>query len=293
MPYYKQTGRKIYYETFGNSQNPCLVLISGLGAQLIHWPEEITQGLGKKGYYIVTFDNRDVGLSSYYDHLKPLPLSQAVEIKKQQQNYCPPYTLREMADDIILLLDALRIDQAHIAGISMGGMIAQMMALEYPGRLSSLTCIATTSSDPNLPLSKPEVLRHFFSPPKNADLESYVSHSLELYRVFQDPEYRNEDEARMIYTKAYQRAYHPEGAHRQFLAIMFSEPRHEKLKSVSLTSLIIHGDDDPAFSLEHAEQLQQCLNGRLEIIKKLGHGLPQKLRSTLVELISDHCRLSC
>src|SRR3990167_9460990 len=138
MPQLKHSHLSICYETFGKRDHPCLIFISGLNGQLINWPCEMMQNLADRGLYIIIFDNRDVGLSTYYDHLPSPTIAEALTIKQQGNDFDPPYTLQDMASDVITLLDGLKIKQAHVAGISMGGIISQILALNYPERILSL-----------------------------------------------------------------------------------------------------------------------------------------------------------
>ncbi len=281
------------YETLGDPQNPCIILIMGIGGQLIHWPTEFTQGLVKKGFYVLLFDNRDTGLSRYYDHLETPNLLEAIAVRQQRKYLTLPYTLEDMAADVIMLMDELSIKQAHIAGISMGGMISQIVALKYPERVLSLTCIATTTGDPNLPPAKPKVLEYFFSFQRQVeDLESYVSSKIELHKIYNHPEHVDEKKTREFFIEAYLRAYNPSGFKRQLLAIIFAESRVEELKSILIPSLIIHGDYDPVFSIEHGKQLAQSLtNSHLGIIEKMGHGLPECLSENIVNLIVKYSNI--
>lgn len=276
----------ICYETFGHPNNPCIILIMGISGQLIHWPIELTQGLADNGFYVVTLDNRDAGLSHYYDHLETPNFNEVIVAKQQGKNFHPPYTLEDMASDVIGLMNELRIEKAHIAGISMGGIISQIIALEYPKRVLSLTCIASTSSDPHLPPARPEVLEFFFSPQKQVEnLESWVNNKIQLYKIYNHPDYIDEDKVRALYVKTYHRAHNPSGFKRQLLAMICAQPRVEKLKQLQIASLIIHGDHDPVFPIEHGKQLAQILpNAHLEIIEKMGHGLPEPLCAKIVDI---------
>lgn len=279
----------ICYKAFGNPKHPCIILIMGIEGQLINWPEELTQGLANQGFYVITFDNRDVGLSSYYDQLETPDIFSAITDLQQGKIFRPPYTLNDMTSDIIKLMDSLQINKAHIAGISMGGMLAQIFALEYPTRVLSLIVIATTSGDPDLPSAKPAVMNYFFKPKKPVeDIETYVSSKINLYKIYNHPDHFNEEKIRKLAVQAYQRAYHPQGFKRHLLAMIVAEPRGAKLKQLKIPSLIIHGDYDPVFPIEHGQQLAQCLlNSQLVIIKKMGHGLPECLCPKLVEVIAN------
>lgn len=277
----------VYFETFGDVKNPCLILINGIGGQLIHWPSKLIADLINQDFFVVIFDHRDVGLSQYYDHLETPGIFAALKAKQEGKIFYPPYTLCDMAYDVIRLMNKLNIQNAHIAGFSMGGMIAQILALEYSSRIKSVIYIATSTGDSHLPPTTPEVMAFFFSPKKEfEDLETYVSIRTELYKIYNHPDYFNEEETREFHRQAYERAYHPEGFKRQLLAIITSEPRGALLQQVQIPSLIIHGDYDPAFPLEHGKFLASSLpNSQLEIIKKMGHGIPGQMINQIVPLI--------
>lgn len=278
----------IYYETYGDPKNTSLILISGIGGQVINWPKKFLEGLVACGLYVIIFDNRDVGLSQYYDHLEAIGAKDAIHSKLNKQFIQPPYTLLDMATDVINLMDHLSIKKGHIVGISMGGMIAQLLALNFPERIASLTLIATTSGDEHLPPPVGEVAEFFAVANRNEeDINSFVTKRITLQKIY-NPFYFNEQSSREINIAAYQRAYHPEGLQRQLLAMLFSEPRGDQLKNITTKCLIIHGDVDPLFPLAHAEYLADCIpNSRLEIINKMGHGLMTELCDQVVTKIAD------
>ena len=280
----------ICYEFFGDPSNPCVIFIAGITGQLISWPDSIIQGLVNAGFYVVTFDNRDVGLSSYYDHLDTPPLSAAIAAIKQGKMFNPPYTLNDMAQDIVILMDQLTVTKAHIVGISMGGQIAQIFAIEHPDRILSLTCIATSSGDPELPPPNPEVMDFFFNSHNDSnDFDSLVSRHVAQYKLYNHPDDFDLDSTKALHEKAYQRAYHPEGNQRHLLAMISANPRGELLKSVVVPSLIIHGDCDPVVPLEHGKQLAECLTNRhLFIIERMGHGLPKRVCALAVKAMIKH-----
>lgn len=291
MPILKRNNIVICYEAFGNANNPCVILITGITGQLIDWPSEIIQGLVNKGFYVIAFDNRDVGLSSYYDHLATPTLIEALAVIQQQSAaFQPPYTLNDMAADIIHLMDGLNITKAHIVGGSMGGQIAQIFALEHVERILSLTCMSTSSGDPNLPPPKPEVLDLFFAPRTPVkDLESYIANRIKVHKIYDHPEDFDEQQVRIKAEKSYLRAYHPEGNQRQLMVMMFAAPRGKKLQQLQVSSLIIHGDCDPVVPIEHGEQLAKCLvNSRLVIIKNMGHSLPKKTYTQITDSLVQH-----
>ncbi len=281
----KYTGEfpAIYYRTFGNKDNPCIILIMGLGGQLIHWPKELIEGLSNNEFYVVIFDNRDVGLSQRYDYL----------VGSQQFNkLLPSYTLENMATDVIVLMDRLHIKNAHMVGLSLGGMVAQIISILYPERILSLICISTSSSDPGLPAMKQEVLEYLVSPKRLTEgLEEYLANKIQIYKIVNHTKnIPSNDILRAIYIDTYKRSHYPLGIQRQLLALINAKPRGDELKKLQIPSLIIHGDYDVVFPIEHAKQLANCLpNCRLEIIPELGHGLPVRLCSVIIDLIRKFC----
>lgn len=280
------------YETFGDPTHPCIVLIMGIGGQLIDWPPLLIQGLADKGFYVVVFDNRDSGLSHHYDELGIPDLAEALALKQRGEPFKPPYTLEDMASDVVALMDELRIEKAHILGWSMGGIIAQYVALNFTDRVQSLTCLATTSGDPQLPPAKKEVTDFFalsFSEQPQG-LEEMIAHKVKLFKIYNHLDYFDEEKIRQQITTSWNRAYDPMGFKRLILAMICAEPRTERLKHLKVPSLIIHGDCDPVFPLEHGQQLAACLpNSHLEIMDKMGHGLPDYFCPLIVDLIVMHC----
>src|SRR3990167_447444 len=216
----------IFYETFGNAKNPCIILIAGIGGQLIDWSPTLTQGLADNGFYVVTFDNRDSGLSYHYDEFGVANFGEVIAAKQQGKLFKPPYTLEDMASDVIKLIDELHIDKAHIVGASMGGIIAQYVALNYQQRVLSLTCIYSTSGDPGLPPAKKEVL-DFFASSMNSEeqsLESIVNHKLRLFKIYNHLDYYDEDKIKHQLTIAVNRAHYPAGFKRVLLAMICAAP---------------------------------------------------------------------
>lgn len=279
----------LYYETIGQPHNPCILLVNGLGGQLIQWPSLFIQGLVNQGFYVVLFDNRDSGLSQYYDEYGTPDIPAAIAVLQQGEDYKPPYTLYDMAADAIALLDRLTIQKAHIIGISMGGMISQILAANYPERILSLTCIASTSNDPTLPPAEEAVREYFFSAQKTENtVEDYVENRMKLHKIYLHPEHINEEKDRIFYANLYRRAHHPAGAKRQLLAMICTGSLVNKLNQVRVPALIIHGAEDPAFPLLHGKQLATLLpNSRLKVIEKMGHGLPECLCKNIVKFIAD------
>lgn len=285
------TSFPLHYETFGNPCNPCIILIKGIGGQLTAWPSTLTQGLVDEGFYVVTFDNRDSGLSRHYDELGTPNFSEAVESKLQGKSFDPPYTLEDMSSDVIALMDELHIKKAHIAGISMGGAIAQHVAINYADRVLSLICIATTSGDPQLPQTKPEVLEFFASSlnSKDQSFKSLINEKFRLSKIYNHPDFLDKEKIRNRLMLSFDRANYPIAFKRLLLAMISAEPRTYKLKKLNVPCLVIHGDYDPIFSVEHGKHLAASIaSSHLEIIEKMGHGLPDSVCKKIVDLIARY-----
>lgn len=287
MDILERNNQKICYQTAGVETDPCLMLIMGITGQLVHWPNDLIQGLADSGFYVIIFDNRDVGLSSYYDHLKTPSISEVITQKQQGKMVNSPYSLSDMADDIVILMEGLGIAEAHIAGISMGGQIAQIFAIKHPEKTLTLTLIATSSGDPSLPPAKQAVLSFFFGSKKPVtDLVSAIERHVAQYKIYNHPDDFDIEDTARLQTLAYKRAYHPAGNQRQLLAMVCAEARSEALKKLELPTLIIHGDYDPVFSADHGKQLAECIpNSQLEIISNMGHGIPKRIYSHFTELL--------
>ena len=287
MPIIEKNNKKICYETKGCKDDPYLILVMGITGQLVSWPEQFIDSLAGAGFQVITFDNRDVGLSSYYDELGVPNVHEFLNSLRQGEQVAPPYTLADMAEDILLLMDELQIDKAHFAGISMGGQIAQVFALEHPERMLSLILISTTSGDRGLPSPKQEVLDFFFKPKTGNDLDSAINRHVEQYKIYCHPDDFDAAKVRSNCEKIYARAYHPEGNTRQMLANIAAPPREMLLEKLELPTLIIHGDYDPVFLLEHGQSLHNLIkDSELVVVNNMGHILVDKYIATIVQAIS-------
>ena len=225
-----------YYETFGNATDPSIILITGIGGQLIDWSPILINGLVDKGFFVIVFDNRDSGLSHQYIEFGVPNFSEVMSLIQQGQVFKPPYTLEDMAVDVVALMDELQIEKAHILGISMGGIIAQYVALNYPQRLLSLICIATTSGDPELPPAKKEVLDFFASSmlSENQSLESIINMKLQLFKIYNHPDYFDEEQIKTQLNRAFNRSHDQNGFKRLLLAMICAKPRIEQVKKLNL-----------------------------------------------------------
>jgi len=282
----------IEYESFGDPSHPAIVLIMGLGMQLMAWPDSFCQALVARGYRVIRFDNRDCGLSGRAPGKKRANLMLAMAASALGLPVRAPYTLDDMAGDTVGLMDKLGIVRAHIVGASMGGMIAQVLAAKFPLRVLSLTSIMSTSgnrkvSKPTKPARKVLLAR----PANPKDPESVIEHLVEMFGVIGSPGYPStREELRSRIGKSVRRAYDPAGVARQLLAIIASGDRRKLLRTIAAPTLVIHGADDPLVPLAAGRDTAQNIPGaKLEVIEGMGHDFPEALMPRLAQAIADHC----
>jgi len=276
---------EIVYDTFGNPSAPPILLIMGLGAQMIRWDEAFCQFLAAQGRWVIRFDNRDVGLSTKFDEagvpdVMALIQGEAVNV---------PYKLKDMAGDAVGLLDALGVKEADVVGVSMGGMIAQTMAIHYPDRVRTLTSIMSSTGNPNLPQPTPEAMTVLLAPPVSSR-DEYIKNSLESAKVLHGPHYPlNEDYVRNYSEISYDRCYHPQGFSRQLGAVLASGSRNEALANVKIPTLVIHGDADPLVPIEGGKDTAKSIpEAELLIIEGMGHSFPTEVVPQILGAILKH-----
>ncbi len=285
----KANGITLEYAETGPRDAPVILLIMGLGLQLIAWPRSFCEGLAAHGFRVICFDNRDVG------HSTPIPAGSLATAAMLARAFIglpvkPPYTLADMARDALGLLDALSIPRAHIVGVSMGGMIAQILATEHPERVKSLTSIMSTTGDRRLPGPRPKVLRALLRPrPRNKALA--VRRGMEFYRLIAGSGYPpTDDELRDKVERAMQRSYRPGAIFRHLIAVRTAPSRVGALRRVRAPTLVLHGSDDPLVPMAGGEDTAASIPGaRLRIIPGMGHFLPEALVPLLVDEIAGHC----
>ncbi len=293
MAQLEANGINIEYDTFGERDADPMLLIMGLGTQMTAWTPAFCEALAAHGHYVIRFDNRDVGLSSKFDGVRSpgrlsFLLSQVLKMPIRA-----PYTLRDMADDAMGVLDALDIDSAHVVGASMGGMIAQLLAYHRPQRVSSLTSIMSTSGDPGLPKTRSDVAQQiFFSRPRRQNPQVMLEHLVKSMQMIASPAYpRSDPEWREVIGAALERSIYPQGFGRQTAAILADGSRVRRLKKIDVPTLVIHGSEDPLIPVEHGIDTAHHIPGAtLEIIEGMGHDLPPELDETLTSLIATHAK---
>jgi pimeloyl-ACP methyl ester carboxylesterase len=282
---------EIEYDTFGPSDGDPLLLIMGLGAQMTLWDEEFCEMLGELGHRTIRFDNRDVGLSTWFDDAGLPDMVQLMTASAQGETVSSPYSLYDMADDAAGLLDALSIERAHIVGASMGGMIAQALAIRHPKRLRSLVSIMSSTGHPDAPQAKPEVLGKLMAPPPETR-EARIEQSVDLWRTIGSPGFETDyDRIRARSGRDYDRAFHPEGTVRQMAAVVANGSREERLAEVKVPTLVIHGAADPLVPPGCGERTAQAIPGaNLLMIDGMGHDLPPQLFRRISDAIAANAR---
>lgn len=273
-----------------SADKPVVLLIMGLGMQLIAWPPQMVQGLVDAGYRVVRFDNRDVGLSSHFDQLgKPNLLWASLKYKIGLVP-AAPYTLSDMAADALGVLDALGIAKAHVVGVSMGGMIAQRVAIAAPQRTLSLTSIMSSSGARGLPQAEPKVMQAMISRPNGTSVQAVVDHTVRLFKAIGSPAYPTpEDELRERVAQGLQRSFHPVGTLRQMVAIVSDITRAAQLLRITSPTLVIHGKADPLVPYGCGEDTARRIPGaKLVGIDGMGHDLPPEPVAQILAAMVPH-----
>jgi len=287
MPRTRANGIEIEYETFGDLGDPTLLLVMGLGAQMILWPEEFCSDLAAHGLHVVRYDNRDVGRSTWLDEAGMPDVAGALAAAMQGRPIDSPYLLSDMASDAAGLLDALEVGTAHVVGASMGGMIAQTLAIEHPARVRTLTSIMSTTGHPGLPPARPEAMAVLLTPAPS-ERAAAIEHGVRVWRTIGSPGFPfDEAEVRDRAAQTFDRGVNPPGVARQLVAILASGSRREALRGVRAPTLVIHGAADPLVPVEAGRDTAQAVPGaELLEIEGMGHDLPRPLWPRFVAAIT-------
>jgi pimeloyl-ACP methyl ester carboxylesterase len=292
MAQVQANGITLEYDEHGDPAAPPVLLVMGLGAQMTLWPQELVDALVERGFRVIRYDNRDIGLSHKFEGAKAPGIVKLMLLSKVGLKPKVPYTLADMADDGIGLLDALGIDKAHIVGASMGGMIAQHMAFSHPERVLTLTSIMSTTGHRKLPQGSREAIGVLTKRPESTDENVLVEHGVKVAHAIGSPGYRSDPERLRERTRALiQRSFYPAGMPRQFAAIIADGDRRERLQSVKAPTLVIHGEDDPLVPLAGGEDTAAHVRGaRLKTMPGMGHDLPLELVDEIADAIAAHAR---
>jgi pimeloyl-ACP methyl ester carboxylesterase len=264
----------------------------GLGAQMTLWPQELVDALVERGFRVIRYDNRDIGLSHKMEGAKAPGIVKMMLLSRFGFKPKVPYSLADMADDGIGLLDALGIKQAHIVGASMGGMIAQHMAFSHPERVLTLTSIMSTTGNRKLPAATKEAMSALTKRPESMDEEVLVEHGVKVATAIGSPGYRSDpDKVRERSRALIKRSFYPQGMPRQLAAIIADGDRRERLQSVKAPTLVIHGEADPLVPLAGGQDTAAHIKGsKLKTIPGMGHDLPLELVDEIADAIAEHAR---
>jgi pimeloyl-ACP methyl ester carboxylesterase len=284
MPSAPANGITIEYETIGNPESPPVLLITGFNCQLTEWDPLFLQALAESGFYVIFFDNRDVGLSTWFDDGQGDGAGAVGE-----QSAPSSYSMSDMAADTVGLLDFLGVESAHVVGYSMGGMIAQTLAIEHPERVRTLTSISSSTGNPAVGQPQPEALAVLLAPPARSRAEA-VEVSLAAWRVIGSPGFPLDEEALSAHAAAdYDRAFHPSGSQRQLNAIVSQPDRTDALAGVKVPTLVIHGESDVLVDPSGGIATALAIPGaRLKLVPGLGHDIHPDLFSELVSELSGN-----
>lgn len=287
MPSTIANGITLEYDERG--EGPPMLLIMGLGAQMTRWPEAFCDLLAARGFRVIRFDNRDVGLSQKMEAAGVPDMPAIFQALAAGQKPSAAYTLDDMAADAVGLLDTLKIDRAHVVGASMGGMIGQLVAADYPDRVISFASIMSTTGGRDLPPAKPEAMAVLANrgPDPNEDFEAFVAHGLSAGRVIGSPGYpADEATARERLISDFKRSFYPVGFQRQYAAILASGDRRAKLANVRAPTVVIHGADDPLVPVEGGHDTAKYIPGaEMVVIPGMGHDVPVGLYETIADII--------
>lgn len=278
---------ELEYERFGSTDDPAVLLIMGLGAQMIVWPRDLIDALVDRYFQVIVFDNRDIGLSTKFPDIDPDPWTVMAAVAAGTETELA-YTLSDMASDAAGLLEALDIDQAHIVGASMGGMIAQLVAIEHPAKTLTLTSIMSTTGNPDVGGASEEAAGAL-SLPAAEGREAHLDQAIETATIWASPEYIDREAMRDRAARAWDRAGGPEGPEtmRQISAIFAAPNREPELSQLAVPTLVVHGDLDPLVRTSGGERTAEIVPGaELLIIEGMAHDLPQHFLPQIVEGIT-------
>jgi len=287
MPRAAANGIELEYDSFGRASDRPLLLIMGLGAQMLQWDERFCEALAERGQYVIRFDNRDVGLSTKFDHAGIPDLAALMQRGADRSGV--PYTLDDMADDAAGLIDALGLGSAHVFGASMGGMIAQTVAYRHAPKARSLISLYSSTGNPALPPAKPEAMAVLMAP-RPADRAGAIEAVVTAARVTSGAGYPiAADYVRDRAARMFDRSFTPMAAARHLAAVTAHGNRAPRLAAITAPTLVIHGTADPLVPVEGGRDTAKSIPGaQLALIEGLGHGIPPALWTQLADLVAAH-----
>ncbi len=293
MPTVQSNGLQIAYKEYGSAVGPVLLMVQGLGMPLTGWPPALIDALVAEGFRVIVFDNRDIGRSQLLHHMNVPNMLVQILRRKFRMQVRAPYQLTDMMRDVEGLMDALQIESAHMVGVSMGGMISQLLAIHEPQRVKTLTSIMSATGSRKLPGPTKEVTRHIIRGPKSATYEAGLEFQWKLWRLLGGSRYRLSDEDLAEFLRRnFERGMTAAGVARQMLAILAAPSRIDELGKTDIPTLVIHGDADPLIPVECGLDTARAIPGaRTAIIEGMGHALPVALTERLARLITQHARM--
>ncbi len=289
----RANGIELCYDTFGDPANPPLILIMGLAAQMVVWDENFLRMLAAKGVWVIRFDNRDIGLSTKFPQARTPSVAEMIVTQLTRITIRVPYTLRDMAADTVGLMDALGLPAANVAGISMGGAIAQEIAIEFPHRVRTLTSIMSSTGDPKLPRATPKATAVLLRKTP-AEREAYLEQYVDSWHVLAGDAFPF-DPARMRRQgeRSYDRGINPPGVARQLMAMIASGNRTTALRKLTVPTLVVHGSIDPLIPPAHGRATAGAIPGAvLSLYEGMGHTLPREVWDRLTDELARHAAVN-
>jgi pimeloyl-ACP methyl ester carboxylesterase len=286
MPTAAANGIEICYETVGDPADPTLLLVMGLGCQLVHWDDDLCRMFADRGFHVVRYDNRDTGGSTRWD--QPVDILAVMQAAGAGEPVRVPYLLTDMAADAVGLLDHLGVDRAHLCGVSMGGMISQTIAIEYPERVRSLASVMSTTGDLDVGMPTAEAMGELLRPPSQTR-EEFLAAAVRQAGVWGSPGLLDEERSRRIHGKAWDRGHDPAGTARQLAGILASGSRSAALAGITIPTLVVHGTEDKLIQPSGGERTAEVVpDAKLMVIEGMGHDLPPALWPRLVDAVASH-----
>lgn len=285
-----QHGIELAYESMGDKNNPPVILIMGLGAQMHVWPTSLCYRLVNAGYRVIRFDNRDTGHSSNFNEYGNPSLIRVWLGRRFKRKPRVPYTLKDMARDVIALMNELNLESTHLVGASMGGMIAQIIASRKPKRVRSLTSIMSSATAPRVPVNQLQVLLQLVRRPATSNKEEHIRYITRMNRIIGSPDFpMSDDELQRLAETSWERSTSPLGFKRQLVAITHAGDRRHVLQKIKTRTLVIHGADDPLIPVNMGIETASLIpKAKLKVVLGMGHDFPEALVPRLSKILIKH-----
>ncbi len=277
---------EIAYDVHGDHDDPALLLIPGLGNQLLFFEDEFVDGLVDRAFRVIRIDNRDVGLSSSY-HDSEFDLGHFMAVLAQGEGAVAPYTLADMADDAVAVFDCLGVERGHVLGVSLGGMVAQAVAVSHPGRVQSLILVSSTTGSPDVGQPSPEALAALLTPGPATGRDAIIEHDAGVRKIWATADHHDEAWTRRYFAASYDRAHNPSGSARQMAAVLTAPDREPALAELTVPTLVMHGSADVLIAPSGGERLAGLIaNADFVELEGMGHDLPPHYWAPLIEAVT-------